>query len=85
MPTPDRFRQAAAQTGSRQVRRAVKYILGLAAAFIGMVTLLLAWSFHADQQRFRAAKNDCERGCIQDSGGLEDCRKICVDHPNRYP
>ena len=34
-----------------------------------MIMLLLAWSFHADQQRFGAAKNDCERGCIQDSGG----------------
>jgi hypothetical protein len=67
------------------VRRTVKYILILTAVFICMGILLLAWSFRADQQRFRAAKNDCERGCIQDSGGLDQCRKICVDHPNRYP
>ena len=67
------------------MRRTVKYILILTAVCICMVILLLAWSFHADQQRFGAAKNDCERGCIQDSGGLDQCRKICVDHPNRYP
>jgi hypothetical protein len=67
------------------VRRVVKYTLILVAVAICMVVLLLTWSFHADQERFRAAKNDCERGCIQDSGGLDQCRKICVDHPNRYP
>jgi hypothetical protein len=67
------------------VRRAVKYTLVLTAMSICMVMLLLAWSNRADQQRFQSAKNDCERGCIQDSGGLEECRKTCVDHPNRYP
>jgi hypothetical protein len=67
------------------VRRTVKYVVIFMAVFICMIMLLLTWSFHADQQRFRAAKNDCERGCIQDSGGLDGCRKICVDHPNRYP
>ena len=67
------------------MRRTVKHILIGTAVFICMVMLLFAWSFHADQKRFRAAKNDCERGCIQDSGGLEQCRKICVDHANRYP
>jgi len=65
--------------------RTVKYILIVTAVFICMGILLLAWSFHADQQQFRAAKNDCERGCIQDSGGLDQCRKICEDHPSRYP
>lgn len=67
------------------MRRAVSYILILMAAMIGAIIVLLAWSFHADQQRFRAASNDCERGCIQDSGGLDSCRKICLAHPNRYP
>ena len=67
------------------MRRMIKYLLILTAVFIVVVILLLNWSFRTDQQRFRAAKNDCERGCIQDSGGLEQCRKICVDHPNRYP
>lgn len=48
--------------------RTARYILIVTAVFICMGMLLLAWSFHADQQQFRAAKNDCERGCIQDSG-----------------
>jgi hypothetical protein len=67
------------------VRRAVKYILIVIAVFVCAVILLLNWSFNADQQKFRAAKNDCERGCIQDSGGLKECRKVCVDHPTHYP
>ena len=65
--------------------RAVKYILIVIAVFVCAVILLLNWSFNDDQQKFRAAKNDCERGCIQDSGGINECRKVCVDHPNRYP
>jgi hypothetical protein len=67
------------------VRRIIQYVLILAAVFIGLVGALLAWSFHADQQRFKAAENDCERACIQDSGGLDSCRKVCVSHPDRYP
>ncbi len=63
----------------------VKYIVILTAVFAGLVVLVLAWSFYADQERFGAAKNDCERGCIQNSGGLDQCRQICVIHPNRYP
>jgi len=57
----------------------------LAAAFMSLVILVLAWSVNADQQRFGAAKNYCERACIQDSGGLDQCREICVHHPDRYP
>jgi len=52
---------------------------------MSLVILVLAWSFNADQQRFGAAKNNCERACIQDSGGLDQCREICVHHPDRYP
>ncbi len=55
------------------------------AALLGLAIALFEYSTYADQQRFGAAKNDCERSCIQDSGGLDQCRKICVDHPNRYP
>jgi len=61
------------------------YVAILTAAFAGLVILLLMWSISADQERFGAAKNDCERGCIQDSGGLDQCRQICVHHPDRYP
>jgi hypothetical protein len=67
------------------MRRTVKYMWILAAVLMSLVILVLAWSFNADQQRFRAAKNYCERACIQDSGGLDQCRKICVNHPDRYP
>lgn len=67
------------------MRRIIKYVLILTAVFIGLVTLLLTWSFHADQARFKAAKNDCERACIQDSGGLDQCRQVCISHPDRYP
>jgi hypothetical protein len=67
------------------VRRAIKYVFLLTAVFICLVILVLGWSFHADQQQFRAAKNDCERACIQDSGGLNQCRQICESHPDRYP
>lgn len=75
----------AGESWGKGVRRTVKYGLILVALFIGLVVLLLAGSFQADQQRFRAAKNDCERACIQDSGGLEQCREICVSHPDHYP
>ena len=67
------------------MRRTVKYVWILTAAVMSLVILVLAWSFNADQQRFGAAKNNCERACIQDSGGLDQCREICVHHPDRYP
>jgi len=67
------------------VLRALKYLLIAATVLIGTAMALFSWSYHSDQQKFRAARNDCERGCIQDSGGIDSCRKICVDHPNRYP
>ena len=69
----------------KNVRRIVKYMLILAAVLIFLVILLFEWSSHADQERFQAAKNDCERGCIQDSGGLDQCRATCASHPDRYP
>jgi hypothetical protein len=69
----------------KHVRRTVKYMLILAAVLVCLIVLLLAWSFYADQQRFGAARNYCERACIQDSGGLDQCREICVPHPDRYP
>jgi hypothetical protein len=57
----------------------------LAAVVMSLVILVLAWSINADQQSFGAAKNYCERACMQDSGGLDQCREICVYHPDRYP
>jgi len=54
---------------------------------IALTTLSIAlffYSSYADQQRFRAAANPCERACIQDSGGLESCRAYCASHPLTY-
>jgi hypothetical protein len=62
-----------------------KLLLGIAVAAIGLAFALFEWSADADQKRFAAAKNECERKCIQDSGGLEQCRAECAPHPDRYP
>jgi len=67
------------------MRRVAKYTLGVAAAFICLAVALFEWSSSADEKRFSAAKNACERKCIQDSGGLDQCRAYCVNHPDRYP
>jgi len=45
---------------------------------------LFVYSGYTDQRNFRAAANPCERACIQDSGGLPDCRRQCVSHPLTY-
>jgi hypothetical protein len=63
----------------------LKYILVGMAALLCLAIALWVYSSSADQQRFSAAKNDCERGCIQDSGGLDQCREHCAHHPNHYP
>jgi hypothetical protein len=67
------------------MRSAVKYILGFAAALMCLAVALFLWSSYADEKRFGAAKNECERKCIQDSGGLDQCREYCVHHPDHYP
>jgi hypothetical protein len=67
------------------MRRFLKSMMIVMAVFMCLFVGLWEWSSHADHQRFHAAKNDCERGCIQDSGGLDQCRAICVHHPDRYP
>jgi len=60
-----------------------KLLLG-AALLVGLLIALFLYSFLLDQWRFRAAANPCERDCIQDSGGLYDCRKSCAGHPLTY-
>jgi hypothetical protein len=57
-----------------------KILLGVAA----LVVVVVVYSVYADQRRFRAAANPCERDCLQDSGGLDDCRKECASHPMTY-
>lgn len=65
--------------------RAVKYLLAALAVFVCLAVALWVYSSDQDQKNFRAAKNRCEIGCIQDSGGLEQCRALCKDHPDHYP
>ena len=64
--------------------RVLKKILLATALLVGLVIALFFYSFYADQRRFRAAANPCERECVQDSGGTEDCRRECASHPLTY-
>jgi hypothetical protein len=65
-------------------RRRLKYVLLVLAALVASVVALFMWSFEHDQEQFRAAKNQCERDCIQDSGSIETCRPYCAGHPDTY-
>jgi hypothetical protein len=65
--------------------RLIKYTLGIVAVLVCLAAALLVYSFLADQERFSEARNECERGCIQDSGGFPQCREYCADHPDHYP
>jgi hypothetical protein len=62
----------------------LKKTLLVMALLLGLVVIVFLYSAYADQQRFRAAANPCERDCLQDSGGLDDCRKLCASHPMTY-
>ena len=63
----------------------MKYLLAALAVLVCLVAALWVYSSDRDQRDFMAAKNKCEVGCIQDSGGLDQCRKTCKDHPDHYP
>jgi hypothetical protein len=65
--------------------RVTKYSLAVIAAFICLVVALWEYSSYIDQKTIGAAKNKCEVGCINDSGGLDQCREICAQHPDHYP
>jgi hypothetical protein len=67
------------------MKRIVKYVLAAAAVFACLVIALWEYSSYEDQRNFGAAKNACERGCIQDSGGINQCRQVCAQHPDHYP
>lgn len=60
---------------------ASKILLVVGAFLVSVVVLLYMYSSYADRKRFAAAANPCERECIQDSGGTDDCRKSCAGHP----
>lgn len=67
------------------MQRAVKYIVAAIALLIGVVFALWQYSSYEDEKNFSAAKNPCERACIQDSGGIDQCQQFCQQHPDRYP
>jgi hypothetical protein len=67
------------------MRRVIKYTFVAIAAFICVVIALWEYSTYSDQKNFSAAKNRCEVGCIQDSGGFPQCREVCAKHPDHYP
>jgi hypothetical protein len=62
----------------------LKYAMIASAVVLGLAVATVVYSFERDQARFRAAKNQCERDCIQDSGSIETCRPICANHPDAY-
>jgi hypothetical protein len=66
------------------VRGVLKKVLLVVAVLLGLVVAVFCYSVRLDQQRFRSAANPCERDCVQDSGGLDDCRRLCVSHPMTY-
>ncbi|HZR35344.1 MAG TPA: hypothetical protein VFA75_08195 [Nevskia sp.] len=66
----------------------MKYLLAAIAVFaavIGLAAALFESASRHDRDNFAAARNACERGCIQDSGGLDQCRQFCKTHPDHYP
>jgi hypothetical protein len=67
------------------LRFTLKFLLISAAALLCLGMVLFEYTTDRDQQHFQAAKNTCERQCMQDSGGVKFCRDLCVQHPNRYP
>ena len=62
-----------------------KILLIIAVLLNGLGVWFVNYAIDRDQQHFRDARNVCERDCIQDSGGPQYCRALCVQHPDRYP
>ena len=65
--------------------RVLKYVLAVVAVLVGLAVALFWYALDRDQKNFEQAKNKCEVGCIQDSGGFPDCRNYCASHPDHYP
>jgi hypothetical protein len=63
----------------------MKYLPAAFAALVILVAALWEYSFNRDMENFAVAKNRCEIGCVQDSGGISQCRAFCKDHPDHYP
>ena len=61
-----------------------KKILLVAAALVALAIIACVGFMLGDQERLQLAANPCERDCLQDSGGLADCRADCASHPLTY-
>jgi hypothetical protein len=68
-----------------RIPRAVKRAAVALLAVIGLIVALFLYATHQDRKNLGAATNACERGCVQDSGGIDQCRTYCAAHPDRYP
>ena len=64
--------------------RFLKKMVIAMAVLLALLVLVFAYSVYADQRRLAAATNPCERDCLLDSGGVDDCRKECASHPLTY-
>jgi len=69
----------------KSMKKVLKYIFIGILVIICFVYALFEYSVYRDKQNFSEAKNECERGCVQDSGGFPMCREICKNHPDHYP
>jgi len=62
----------------------VKKIALVMVVLVALVIALFMYLVHYDEQRLRAGTNPCQNACLQDSGGVDDCRKHCASHPLTY-
>ena len=62
----------------------VKKLLLAIAVVVALLIAFVMYAIYADQRRLAAATNPCEHDCLLDSGGVDDCRALCVGHPTTY-
>ena len=64
--------------------RILRNILVVSLVLFALAMAVLSYLLYADQRRIQAGTNPCEHDCLQDSGGIDDCRKLCAGHPTAY-
>jgi len=57
----------------------MKWAAWIATGLIAVLAILAAVQLFSGQNQFKQAANQCERDCMQDSGGLEYCRQACLN------
>jgi hypothetical protein len=68
-----------------RVKLGQKIFLVTIAVLLCAGVALFEYAVSRDQAHFKQARNQCERDCIQDSGGPQFCRDLCAKHPDHYP